>query len=211
MNKKQRRLKSKLRLEEQRARATINRYETLMRESEHTLTAWKNRVRDMQHHASHAIERADQELARFKFIDDILRKMAADSTFSSMPLFQYMRGERHSGVMDNPVPDGWTRQYPPLFRHAYLPEVSWKAQINNNFTHPAEAMVMQALEYYLFDFYERRDSERKASVLTYDFKGQRRSYMLPAEVAALPEAEAIAVVIRELTPGVLALIRGARL
>ena len=201
-------MKSKL----AQAQALSERQVHQLSEANREVITWQRRANDVRYQASYAIERADQELARFKFIDDILRKMAADSTFSSMPLFRYMRGEHHEGGMwDTPAPRGWVHNYfPPLFRHAYLPEISWKAQISNDFTHPVEHMVMQALEYYLFDFYERRDHERRAPVLTYDFKGQRRSYILPDAVAALPEAEAIAVVIRELTPGILALIRGAR-
>lgn len=149
------------------------------------------------------MERVDHELARYKFIDDILDKMANTDTFRGMPLFEYMRGR-----INERVPEGWLQQWPPYIRRAHIPEISWHARLDNNFTSPVEDMLQQVLEYYLFEFYEqRRDIDRRDPVLTCEYRGQRRAYMLSDAIAKLPDEEAIMVIMREMAPAVLKMVR----
>ncbi len=148
--------------------------------------------------------RADQELARYKFIDDVLGRMSRNETFRGMPLFEYMLGTVNEGV-----PDSWMQCWPPYMRRAHLPAISWHARIDDNFTsRPVEDMIQQVLEYYLFDFYdERRDADRRDPVLTYEYRGERRAYVLSDAIAKLPDEEAIMVIMREMAPAVLKMVR----
>lgn len=206
MNKKQRRLKSKLRMEQQVSdglRATLDRHAHQLNEKEKDVRDWEHRAREMRSIADRIERRSDQELARYKFIDDILGKMSKDHTFRGMPLFEYMRGMVNEGV-----PDSWMQCWPPLMRRAHLPAISWRAGINNDFTSPVESMIQQVLEYYLFDFYNRKpDVDRRDPVLMYEYRGERRAYMLSDAIAKLPDEEAIMVIMREMAPEVLKMVR----
>lgn len=156
------------------------------------LNNWRQFGRNME-------RRYHQELARYKFIDDILHSLSQE--YSDMPLFRYMQGE-----VRQMMPNGYSDAWPPIMRHAIMPKLTFAMAMNGETE--MKAATIQALTYYLFRQGVHWGHEKQPQpVLEFEMDGARRSYILPRDLMKVPEAEALQIVMREIAPAVLAMFK----
>lgn len=157
-------------------------------------------------YARNVEHRYHQELARYKFIDEILQRMSTDNELRDLPLFRYMQGESR-GL----APQSFCNTWPPYMQQAFMPQMVWSVpNLENN--DPVKDMMAQVLTYYLFrqHYVFRQDYQtdrRPVPVLEYEMNGARRSYILPKDLMKMPEADALQIVMREIAPAVLAMFK----
>lgn len=165
---------------------------------------YRRKANALQGHNERNRDAYRRELARYKFIDDILDMVSRDPQLRNLPLFKYMRGEVHCTA---PMPSTWRNDFPPVMRNAVIPELTWRMPDVSQVNSPAREMVADVLSYYLFDYYVRSEGQRNPTpVIEYECNGARRAYILPADILRLPEDEQIRVVIREITPAILMML-----
>ena len=202
MGKKQKRKIARAFAESVVDKVTIRNLQDSLRTVQSDRDGYKRDTERFRDYAKRLENRYHQELSRFKFIDEILETMSRSFEFKNMPLFQYMRAQTTSIP-----PTGYRQEFPPIMQQAFIPDITWNCRDIHHPLSPAREMFHQVLSYYLLAYDHGRSEgphvRNVAPVVYYNCDGASRAYVLPSALTAMPEAEALRIVMREIAPAVL--------